>query len=414
MSLSRLHSAVGPAIVLMLALILAGTPASAKEKVLYTFTGGSDGYGPNSPLIFDNAGNVYGTTVIGGANGNGTVFELKPTGSGWTESVLYSFGEASDGIIPIGPVLLDKKGNLYGLTQQGGAPGYGTAFELSPNSSGGWTKTTIHAFAGGSDGTFPYGGLVPDSKGNLYGFTVAGGSGPCQYEGPGCGTIFELKRSHGSWSEVVLFSFPGGAGGQLPQGLTPDEAGNLLGTTAQGGSGDAGIVFKLSRSTGGWTETVLHAFTGGGDGSSPSSSVTLDPAGNLYGTASEGSGGGCSYGCGLVYELKPIAKDKWKELVLHKFKFNRRDGWNPYASLIFDPAGSLFGTTSSGGAYGLGIVFELMKDFDGKWRESIIQDFTGANNGYGPSTLVFGQDGYLYGSAAGGAFSAGLVFQLNP
>ena len=414
MPLPRLHSALSPAIVLMLTLILAEAPAVAKEKVLYTFTGGSDGYGPNSPLIFDNAGNLYGTTVIGGANGNGTVLELKPSGSGWTESVLYSFGEASDGIIPIGPVLLDKKGNLYGLTQQGGPPGYGTAFELSPNSNGGWTKTTIHAFAGGSDGTFPYGGLVPDSKGNLYGFTVSGGSGPCQYDGPGCGTIFELKRSHDSWREVVLFSFPGGDGGQLPQGLTPDEAGNFFGTTSQGGRGDAGIVFKLSRSAGGWAETVLHAFTGDGDGSSPSGSVALDPAGDLYGTASEGSGGGCSYGCGLVYELKPIAKDKWKELVLHKFKFNRHDGWSPYASLIFDPAGNLFGTTASGGAYGLGIVFELMQDFDGKWRESIIQDFTGANNGYGPGTLVFGQDGYLYGSAAGGAFSAGLVFQLSP
>jgi uncharacterized repeat protein (TIGR03803 family) len=416
MLLQRLQSAASRAIVVLaLTLITAGAiPSNAKEKVLYAFTGGSDGNGPNSPLIFDNAGNLYGTTVTGGADGYGTVLELKPSGSGWTETVLYSFVNLSDGVIPIGPVLLDKKGNLYGLTQQGGPSGYGTAFELSPNSNGGWTKTTIHAFAGGSDGISPYGGLVADSKGNLYGFTLSGGSGPCQYYGPGCGTIFELKRSHGSWKEVVIFSFPGGSGGQTPIGLTLDEAGNFFGTTSQGGSGDAGIVFKLSRSEGGWTETILHAFTGGGDGSSPSASVTLGPAGNLYGTASEGSGGGCTDGCGLVYELEPIAKGRWKELVLHRFTLNRRDGVGPIASLIFDQAGNLFGTTSGGGAYGLGIVFELMQDFDGKWKESVIQDFARPNNGFAPGTLVFGRDGYLYGSAAGGAFSYGLVFQLSP
>jgi len=410
---SRWNRAIAAAV---LALVGAGgTQAAAKETVLYTFTGGSDGNGPNSPLIFDNAGNLYGTTVTGGTNGNGTVFELKPSGSGWTETVLYSFGDASDGIIPIGSVLLDEKGNLYGLTQQGGAPGHGTAFELSPNSGGGWTKKTIYAFAGGTDGSFPYGGLISDSTGNLYGFTLAGGTGPCQYYGPGCGTVFELKRSHGFWKEVVLFSFPGGAGGQDPGGLTLDESGNLYGTTFQGGSGGAGIVFKLAHSAGRWKESILHAFSGGRDGSAPSGSVTLDHAGNLYGTTSNGSGGGCQYGCGLVYELKPLAKGKRMEVVLHRFTDNSHDGVNPYASLIFDQAGNLFGTTSGGGAYGTGIVFELMQNFDGKWKESVIQNFIGADYGFAPGTLVFGENGYLYGSAGGGAYGdAGLVFQLSP
>jgi uncharacterized repeat protein (TIGR03803 family) len=413
MPLRRLHSALRNTILSVLTLMVAGTMAAAKETVLYTFTGGGDGNGPNSPLIFDNVGNLYGTTVTGGANGNGTVFELTRSGRGWTETVLYSFGEASDGIIPIGGLLLDEKGNLCGLTQQGGASGHGTAFELSPHSGGGWTKTTIYAFAGGSDGSFPYGGLISGSQGNLYGFTLSGGSGPCQYYGPGCGTVFELRRSHGSWREAVLFSFPGGAGGQSPGGLTLDESGGLYGTTFQGGSSGAGIVFKLTHSGGQWMESILHAFTGGRDGSAPGS-VSLDRSGSLYGTTSSGSGGGCSSGCGLVYELKPIAKGKWKEIVLHRFTDKSHDGVIPYASLIFDQAGNLFGTTSGGGAYGQGIVFELMQNFDGRWIETVIQNFFGVDQGFAPGTLVFGKDGLLYGSAAGGAYNGGLVFRLSP
>jgi len=409
---SRWSRAIAAAV---LALIGAGgTPAAAKETVLYTFTGGSDGNNPNSPLIFDNAGNLYGTTYQGGADGDGTVFELTPTVSGWTETVLYSFIDVSDGYDPVGPVLFDKEGNLYGLTGYGGAAGYGTAFELSPNSSGGWTKTTIYAFAGGSDGSTPEGGLISDSKGNLYGLTLTGGTGPCLVYGrnPGCGTIFELKRSRGSWKEVVVFTFPGGSGGQGPKGLTLDGAGNLYGVTSQGGSGGVGIVFKLSHSAGRWTESVLHAFTGGSDGSTPQAGVTLDGLGNLYGTTFNGSGGGCAGGgCGLVYELKPAEKGRWRELALHRFKQNSDDGTNPGTFLIFDEAGNLFGTTVGGGAYGEGIVFELMQNFDGKWNESVIQDFFGADY---PGTLVLGKDGYLYGPAGGGAYGAGLVFQLSP
>jgi uncharacterized repeat protein (TIGR03803 family) len=415
MPLHKLQSAVNRVIVsaLLTLTIAAGTPAAAKEKILYTFTGGSDGNGPNSPLIFDNAGNLYGTTVTGGSYAYGTVFELARSRNAWTETVLYSFINADDGIIPIGPVLLDKKGNLYGLTQQGGPPGHGTAFELSRD-GGGWAKKTIYAFAGDSDGIYPNGALVPDGKGNLYGVTLTGGTGPCHYYGPGCGTVFELKPSKGSWKETVVFSFPGGSGGQTPLGLTLDEAGNLYGTTSQGGSGGSGIVFKLRHSAGQWTESVLHAFTGGSDGNSPNSPLIFDNVGNLYGTTSEGSGGGCEYGCGLVYELKPIARGRWKELVLHRFKNNAHDGIQPYASLIFDQAGNLFGTTTGGGAYGIGIVFELMQDFDGRWKESVIQVFNGADYGFAPATLVFGGGGDLYGSAAGGAYGDGLVFQLSP
>jgi uncharacterized repeat protein (TIGR03803 family) len=399
----------------LLTLTLAsGTSAAAREKMLHTFTGGTDGAGPNSPLIFDSVGNLYGTTRAGGAYENGAVFELTPSGSGWTETVLYSFINFDDGVIPIGPVSFDKEGNLYGLAQQGGDLGHGTVFELSPVPSGGWTKKTIYAFAGGSDGTSPNGALVPDGKGNLYGVTLTGGTGPCQYNGPGCGTIFKLKRSHGTWKETVVFRFSGGPGGQAPLGLTLDKAGNFYGTTAEGGSGGVGIVFKLSHSSGQWMESVLHAFTGGSDGSSPNSPLIFDNAGILYGTTTEGSGGGCQYGCGLVYELRPTAKGKWQEMVLHRFEDDGHDGATPYASLIFDPAGNLFGATGQGGPYGMGVVFELMRDFDGKWKESLIQDFIGADYGFGPGTLVLGQDHYLYGSAGGGAYNLGVVFQLSP
>jgi len=352
--------------------------------------------------------------VSGGTNGYGTVFELTPSGSGWTETVLYNFVNLDDGVVPIGPVLFDKEGNLYGLAQQGGDLGHGTVFELSPDPTGGWAKKTIYAFSGGSDGISPNGALVADGKGNLYGVTLTGGTGPCQNYGPGCGTIFQLKRSNGSWKETVVFRFPGGSGGQTPLGLTLDQAGNLYGTTSEGGSGGVGIVFKLSHSSGQWTESVLHAFSGGSDGSSPNSPLIFDNAGNLYGTTSEGSGGGCQYGCGLVYELRPTAKGKWQEMVLHRFTDDAHDGATPYASLIFDQAGNLFGGTNEGGAYGIGVVFELMRNFDGKWNESVIQDFIGADYGFGPGTLVVGKDHYLYGSAGGGAYNLGVVFQLSP
>ncbi len=416
MPLHRPLSAVTCTIVsaLLTLTIASGTPAAAKETVLYTFTGGSDGGGFVSPLIFDNAGNLYGTTASGGASGVGTVFELAPTGAGWTETVLYSFLNGSDGANPYGPLFLDKEGNLYGVTGGGGASGFGTAFELSPNFGGGWTKTTIYTFAGGSDGSLPFGGLISDHRGHLYGFTLSGGNGSC-YGGNGCGTVFELKRSQGSWKEVVAFRFPGGDGGSRPAGITLDGSGNLYGASTQGGNAGAGLVFKLSHSAGRWTENVLHAFTGGRDGSSPQAGVVLDGLGNLYGTTVNGSGGGCAGGgCGLVYELKLVGNGKWMELVLHRFTDNAHDGSNPGTPLIFDSKGDLLGATCCGGPYGEGTVFELMQNFDRKWNESVIEDFFSGSYGVSPGALVLGKDGYLYGPAAGGAYGNGLVFQLTP
>jgi len=414
MRLHKLRSASRSVIVgMLLALTIArSTSSAAKETLLYTFTGGSDGGGFISPLIFDNAGNLYGCAASGGVAGVGTVFELARSGSEWTEAVLYSFLNGSDGANPYGPLVLDKEGNLYGITYGGGASNLGTVFELSPDSSGGWTKTTIYSFAGGRDGSSPFGGLISDSRGDLYGFTLSGGTGSCD-NGNGCGTVFELRRSQSSWKEVVVFRFRGDNSGSLPRALTLDQTGNLYGTTSEGGKGSSGVVFKLAHSAGGWTESVLHAFSGGSDGSTPEGGVSIDDAGNLYGTTFSGSGGGCPEGCGLVFELTPVEKGRWRELVVHRFEQNTRGGVNPDTSLIFDQAGNLYGGTNGGDAYGEGVVFELMQNFDGKWVESVIQNFFG-ENGSSPGTLILGKDGYLYGAAGGGAYGNGLVFQLSP
>jgi len=416
MPLHKLQSAVSRAIVsaLLTSTIAAATPAAAKEEVLYTFTGGADAEFPNSPLTSDSAGNLYGTAG-GGAYGDGTVFELASTSNRWIETVLYSFSNSGDGAVPIGSVLFDRKGNLYGVARQGGASGFGTVFELSPSSTGGWKEQTLYAFPGGRDGAYPSSGLTSDDQGNLYGITQNGGSESCQRYGPGCGTIFELKRSNDSWKEYVLYSFPGGDNGDYPTGLARDRSGDLYGTTFLGGGSDAGVVFKLSHSAGQWQESVVHAFTGGRDGSNPSNGVTLDNAGNLYGVSQIGSGGGCIEGCGLVFEMMHAPKGKWKEIVLHRFKPNNHDGIHPSSTLIIDSAENLYGTTYAGGAYGMGIVFELMRNFDGKWAESVIQDFIRGNYGADPGTLFRGKDGNLYGTMYDdGTYNAGVVFQVSP
>jgi len=387
--------------------IVGGTPAVAKEKVLYAFTGGSDGQSPDSALIFDTAGNLYGTNQGGqGASLYGNVFELTRSDSGWTQTVLYGFSDESDGYEPTGSLVWDAKGNLFGVTQGGGALNAGTVFELSPTSGGGWIKSTPYTFTGGSDGGRPI-SLISDGKGTLYGTTTYGGDGSCS-----CGTVFELKQSKGSWTETVLHSFLGVPDGSIPIGLTLGQAGNLYGATELGGTYNAGTVFQIKRSGNHWKESVLHNFTGGADGDIPEASVVVDQAGNLYGTTTSGGAGGC--GCGIVFKLEHHSNGKWKEQVLHRFKNNGHDGTAPTTPLIFDSAGNLYGTTYEGGAYGAGIAFELMQNFNGTWIETVIETFIGPSRGSEPNALVLGKDGYLYGSALGGVYNAGLVFQLSP
>jgi uncharacterized repeat protein (TIGR03803 family) len=387
-----------------------GTRAFAQEKALYSFTGGSDGAGPEAGVIFDAAGNLYGTADTGGATstlcpvGCGTVFELKHSKNGWTQTALYSFGGTPDGAFPLAGLILDSSGSLYGTTYLGGTHGFGTVFRLMPSGSG-WTETLLYSFTGGNDGGRPSAGLIFDSKGNLYGTTQQGGTG-------GSGVVFELTPSGGRWGERVLYSFTGGSDGSGPRvGLTL-HASKLYGTTYVGGTGGFGVVFELKHLNGAWVETAIYNFSGNTDGGYPLGGVVFDAAGNLYGTTSLGGDLGCprGSGCGTVFELKPSG-GTWTESALYSFT-GGGDGDFPQAGLILR-SGSLYGTTQSGGSSGSGAVFELIPSVGG-WTESVLYSFTGGSDGKFPlAGLVLGSGG-LYGTTYGGGTGGhGVVFEVT-
>lgn len=256
-----------------------------KEQVLYSFAGGSDGAVPQAGLAFDAAGNLYGTTSAGGASGNGTVFKLTPPvkGAKWTETILYSFGNGTDGTVPVAAVAFDKSGNLYSTTSIGGAYGYGTIFELTPSGSA-WTETILQNFQDGDDGAIPYGGLIADKSGNFYGSATEGGAN-------GGGTIFKLTPAGNSWTFSVIYSNPGwGISGSF-RNLVLDASGNLYGTTHCDGNYNAGTVYELTPASGSWTYTSLYVFTGGSDGLYSYSNPVL-AQGHLYGTTKQGGADG--------------------------------------------------------------------------------------------------------------------------
>lgn len=336
------------------------------RKVLYRFRGLSDGSFPYAGLIMDEHGALYGTTESDGSSGiNGTVFKLTPSSDDteWTETVLYAF-HGSDGSAPVAGLIRDKHGALYGTTSSGGLGfGFGAAFKLTPPARGetAWTETVLHLFTGGIDGDYPFAGLTAGPDGALYGTTSNGGGG----NNGGYGTVFKLTPpawGEPAWTETVLYSFTGGSDGSIPQaGVIFDNEGALYGTTTLGGAGSSGTVFKLTPPAKGgttWTETVLYSFSGGSDGNSPASGLIADARGALYGTT---AGGGAN-GVGAVFKLAPPTSRGalWGESVLYSFK-GGSDGSYPYAGVIGDWQGNLYGTTS--GTDGLpgdfGTVFEL-------------------------------------------------------
>ncbi len=259
----------------------------------YSFTGGTDGTAPRyGALVFDQAGSMYGTTSSGGSGGNGTVYKLTRSGGNWTEQTLYGFS-GPDGSAPFNGLVLDAVGNLYGTTVQGGQNGFGVVFELSP-SGGGWTERVLYSFQNGNDGSYPAAGLTFDPSGNLYGATTNGGSG-------GAGTAFKLTPSGGGWNFNVIQSFVGAHNCGPLGNVSLDSAGNVYGTTLCGGSLGLGNVFKLTASGGGYTYTSLYDFTGGTDGRRPISDVAFDSVGNLYGTASAGG----RNASGVVWQITP-------------------------------------------------------------------------------------------------------------
>jgi uncharacterized repeat protein (TIGR03803 family) len=305
------------------------------ETVLYSFAGGSDGSNPEAGLIKDAAGNLYGTTYFGGGSGCGgggcgTVFKVAPDG---TETVLYSFTGGSDGGGPNAGLIANEKGLLFGTTLNGGN-GYGTVFEVAQDG----TETVLYSFTGGNDGSTPVAGLIANRKGQLFGTTLNGGN-------DGYGTVFKVAPDG---TETGLYSFTGGNDGGSPYaGLIEDAAGNFYGTTSSGGVSGAGTVFELARDR---SETVLHSFTGGTDGGNPKASLINDAAGNLYGTTAYGG----SNNDGTVFKLAPGGT----ETVLHSFT-GGSDGSTPVAPLIANRKGHLFGMTPLGGADGYGTVFKL-------------------------------------------------------
>ena len=398
--------------------------AASKEKILYSFCSVNlcaDGEGPDAGLIFDTNGNLYGTAYAGGTYDDGIVFELVPNKDQWSEEVLHVFGtNNNDGAWPTAGLILDKDGNLYGTTWDGGAYGNaGLVFELVPN-HGKWTEKLLHSFnQNGKDGFYPYAGLIPDTARNLYGTTYFGGAYSCGTYS--CGTVFELIPNHGKWTEKLLHSFNGNDGANPEAALMMDPAGNLYGTTQQGGTYGKGTVFELIPNHGKWTEKVLHSFNGK-DGAGPAASLIRDAAGNLYGTTWEGGAPGSAcfgYGCGTVVELL-LNGGEWTEKVLHSFKQDG-SGYSLADSLTLDTDGNLYGTTYYGGAdetgcaaYGCGTVFELIRN-NGKWTEKVLHSFNETDGGRPWAGVIFDSAGNLYGTTvAGGAMDAGTVFEITP
>jgi uncharacterized repeat protein (TIGR03803 family) len=369
--------------------------------VLYGFQDLSDGAYPQAALIRDSAGNFYGTTLEGGTGGCvnggcGTVFRLAVDG---TKTILHSFTGGSDGTGPHG-LVMDKAGNLYGTTTTGGSGtactyGCGTVFEIAANG----TETVLHAFTGGTDGDEPLGAPIIDKKGNLYGTTEKGGC---------CGTVFRIAPDG---KEKVIYAFAGGKGdGELPGAVTlaGDKAGNFYGTTQSGGPYGYGTVFRLSPDG---TETVLYSFTGQSDGGGPYAGVIVDATGNLYGTTPYDGDLNCDYGqgCGTVFK---VASDG-TETTLYTFTDTGVNA-DPMSPLIMDDAGNLYGTTNG---FSPGGVFRLAPD----GTEKLLYTFTGGTDGDEPlGGLIMDRRGRLYGTTqiGGGGncdngFGCGAVFELR-
>jgi uncharacterized repeat protein (TIGR03803 family) len=400
------RGAAGTALALAVALgsgMVASQAARAQTfTVLYNFTGSADGANPYAGLLLDTAGNLYGTTTVGGSSNQGTVFEVDTNG---TETVLHSFSGA-DGISPYAGVIMDAKGNLYGTTQNGGTgcsgTGCGTVFELTPK-AGGWTETVLYKFTGSkTDGADPSGTLIQDLKGTLYGTTQIGGTTGV------FGTVFRVSKAG---TETLLHSFAGSpSDGAFPYlaGVLMDTKGNLYGDTFEGGDTQSGggAAYKLSK---GGKLTVRHSFGSFPDGFEAMGTLVMDKLGNLYGTTYRGG----SSGYGSVWKVSK----KGKETVLHSFAGGASDGAWPEAGVILDAAGNLYGVTTAGGSgtacgkYACGTVFEL----NTKGVLTVLHSFTGADGDYPIGGLILDSKGNLYGTAVyGGSGGAGTVWKLTP
>jgi uncharacterized repeat protein (TIGR03803 family) len=398
------HSSSPPLAILIAVLMLAGN--SLAKAVLHTFRGGGDGIAPYGRLISDAESNLYGTTAFGGASGAGVVFELTKSSAGWTETILYSFTDGKDGSQPWAGLIFDSAGNLYGTTYRGGAFNAGTVYELTPGQGGTWTETVLYSFASGTDGEGPQSDLTFDQTGNIYGTTNNGGS-------PGNGIVFELTPGQGGvWSETVLHRFLRREGTSPRAAVIFDKKGALYGTLANNGGFNAGAVFRLEPPAvqgGVWTEKTLYHFTGQADGYGPLCRLVRFK-GSLYGTT---VGGGATDN-GVIFQLTPPASHHgaWTETVLHSFTCGS-DGCLGWAGMIMDKKGVFYGTTQYGGPSNGGTAFQLQQ-VSGAWIESVLCSFNSSDNDFSAAGLLLGKNGALYGTTVGSRGNAGMVFKVTP
>jgi|HubBroStandDraft_5_1064220.scaffolds.fasta_scaffold02498_4 uncharacterized repeat protein (TIGR03803 family) len=397
-------------------LLLCANPLAQAQTfaVLYTFAGKGDGRYPEARLLAGKAGGLFSTTSNGGSFDYGTIFTIDSHG---TETVLHSFW-SGDGSESLAGLIEDGAGNFYGTTYDGGTPeggecvhGCGSVFKLDPAGK----LTVLHAFTGGTDGGQPEAALIQDDVGNLYGTTTVGGDLSCGYGGLGCGVVFKVD-TYGN--ETVLHAFSGQPDGSRPSGeLLPDGKGNFYGTTWFGGASDYGTVFKLDSTD---TETVLFSFDGNPGGEYPNGPLVADAQGNVYGTTNGGGDSSC-YLCGVIFRIDSSGN----ETVLHTLTGAPNDGAFPYAGLIRDTSGNLYGTTWAGGSAGcLGLGCGTVFEVDVNGNETVLHGFSGGTDGGAPrERLIIDRSGNLYGTApeggnpscGGGVDSGcGVVFKIVP
>jgi uncharacterized repeat protein (TIGR03803 family) len=374
------------AVVLALVLFPTTTAQAQVFTTLYNFGGGSDGGDPYASLIRDAAGNLYGTAGYGGTAFAGGVFKVDVQGN---ETMLYSFTGGADGAFPISTLVRDHTGNLYGTTTQGGSAGAGVVFKVDSTGK----ETVLHNFTGGSDGADPVGGLFLDKAGNLYGTTAQGGTS-------NDGILFKLDAK-GRYT--ILHTFTGAANdGKYPTytSVLMDEKGNIYGVTEEGGSTQGGVVYKLSKSN---VFTVLYSFAGGtSDGCNVLGTPFRDKYGSIYGTTSSCG----AYGLGTVWRLT----ENGRETVLHSFAGGMSDGEYPLAGVIGDVNGNLYGTTETGGSANLGTVYRVTKG----GTFTLLHSFTGPDGKYIYGGLVRDSKNTLYGTAQnGGSIGYGTVWKIT-
>jgi uncharacterized repeat protein (TIGR03803 family) len=426
--LTSLRAASGLALAVLF-VAAAGAAQAQTYQVIHNFVGGIDGSEPTYGITIDAAGNLYGTTFDGDA-GTGTAYKVSHKSTGWSLTSLYIFAITGNGVIPYSTLVIGADGKLYGTTGFGGVgscmayghSGCGTVFSLQVpitlchSAYCPWTEVPLYKFTGHSDGSNPYGAtLVFDRAGNLYGTTYGGGGGSCP---SGCGLVFKLTPSGGGgWTESVLYTFTGGSDGASPwSGVTIDPAGNLYGTTSAGGAGN-GTVYQLSPSGGGYTEKTLHAFQRTTDGGNPYSGLIFDHSGNLYGATQYGG----ANGGGTVFEMTPSGGG-WNFNVLYAFAGSGGGlAKGPVGNLVMDSAGNIFGSTLGDGAYSFGAIFKLTNSGSG-WTYTSLHDFTNGLDGGSPrSNVVFDAAGNMYGTASTGGTGnpttcvgdCGVVWQIT-